>query len=169
MATDLASYREPLRMLLGSRFMLGRNDASLDAALRLTLQRGLVPGHTLTPGLVGVTPDLMPPVSGTPLALTRLLYHSLLALCAPEMARREFRTRGFEQRFGDALPFIQHLERELYVAETGGGHVFDTWQTYGDFVRGAAGGDWWDRLVAVTTPEQPEHTLHLTGSGASLG
>ena len=170
MATPFAQFVTPVRLLLGERFGATKSDADLSGALLLVLRLGRVTGHAPSADLTGVTPDLAPPGSGTPLAYAQLVLGAALALCAPDAAASAFDTRAYRERLGDAWPYIEHLRREIYLSETGGGVVLGSWQSFAGFMAGL-GLAGWEEFWA--TQSELTNTGGFTGvsvggSGATL-
>lgn len=148
MATPLNRFRDALKVALGDRFY--RDDATRLEAMRLVLRCGQVPGHQLTPDGLGVTPDLDPPASGTPLAYLQLIHRAALAIACPDAGAAGFDTRAYKQRLGDAWQFIHRAERILWEAETGAAAA-PTWQTVGGLLNGVTDlGDVFNEQAAAT-------------------
>lgn len=164
MSTALKRFAEPLRVVLGQRFH--RDEATRLEALRLVLRMGRVPGHTLTPDELSVTPDLNPPVAGTPLAYLQLLHRAALLIACPDAGSSGFDTRAYRSRLGEAWSFIQETQRVLWEAERDAAAA-PTWQSVAALLRGVDGlaEIFEERAPATTTGNFPG--LNFSASGVT--
>lgn len=160
MSQPLTQYAKPLRTLLGLRFGV-RTDAELLDALAHVLRCGHVPGHTVTPALDRVTPDIT-----APKPYVQLLYRALLALVLPDVAANAFDTRAYKERLGDAWPFVLEAQRVLYEAETQGADGV-SWQGVAGLLVGVDGLDEIFRAQAPATVTGSFPGLNFSVSGVS--
>ncbi len=131
-------------------------DGHLDAALRLVVRGGMVPGHALNPGMDGISPGLDDP---NHYLLT--VYEAAVILVRPRTEGTSYRTRALSERFdGQKILFYHLLQETGRLQEMREGTLFRSWQDLGQFVAGNYGSSLWERLVEVKV-SGPIATLHI--------
>jgi len=114
MATPLSEFHEYLRVTLGDLNPDARNYSAdnFDAALRMALLAGRLPGHALTGDRLGVTPEITDANDWA-----RLLTVAALTFVRPEAERTSYRTRAMSESFGGRTHLLFALEQDLHRLE----------------------------------------------------
>ncbi len=157
--TALTDFYEPLRVVLGDRFGTATTDATLASALRITLNKGGVPGQSLYLDRFQITPGITAPSD-----YASLLFKSAFTIILPDAAACGYSTRAWSERFGDAGDLLAWIRQEIIEAE-GDGAYFATWQDFGGFMRGfGSRQDFWESVVS-TKVNAPFRAVEFSASG----
>lgn len=136
MSTEISDLYTSLRHILGDRDSNAYRyeNSALLAGVQTIMKCGKVTGYSLTSDTLGITPDLTDP---NDFALT--LYHTALSFIASEPDGWSFRTRSASKTVGSSKGFVRQLEANIHDLENG--EMFDSWQSFGEWVRGVQGID----------------------------
>jgi hypothetical protein len=133
------------------------SDGNLAAAIRYAVNAGKVPGCILDAGKA----NIVGPITSQNYA--RIVLYAVRTIALPDAAASAMRTRGWEEKFGDAYQFILNLDYELTDVE---GTYFATWQDLGAWMRGQTGRDtFWQSVVDVKV-NAPFRTLEFSAGGS---
>lgn len=145
--TLVSDSYEGVRAILGDHDPQFRKyeDQAIASVVRTVLRCGNLPGYTLTPNRLGITPTILQPRD-----FGILLHRAAKMLLLPDAAEYSYRTRALSERFGEQKFFVQELENALYDLENCGG-VFHTFQTFYGWVNALTGMNIWSMMTDMTT------------------
>jgi hypothetical protein len=114
MATPLSEFHEFLRVTLGDLNADAQNYSpdNFNAALRMAILKGELPGYALTAARDALTPTLTDANDWA-----RLLTLAALTFVRPEAERTSYRTRAMSESFGGRTHLLFALEDDLHRLE----------------------------------------------------
>jgi hypothetical protein len=158
----VAQMHELVRVTLGDfnpQFRKYQDDA-IDAVIRTCLITGLVPGQSLAPDRITITPGILLP---TDAAL--LMYHAAKKFIMPDIADYRYETRALSERFGRQDSFYFELTNAIYELENGA--MFSCFQSFYSWVNALSGIDIWSVLSDMST-QAPVATVNIGRAGVTV-
>lgn len=162
--TLLTECHEAVRAILGDlhpRHKRYQPD-SIDGVLRTVLRLGRVPGYTLTPNRLGISPAL---TEARPFGL--LVYHAAKMFLLPNVGASSYRLRAIGETFGRQDHFLFDLDNALFDLTNGDGGVFVTFQTFYGWINSLTGVNLFEVLTELKT-NAPIATATIGSEGLQL-
>lgn len=160
--TLLSELRLPIRVTVGdiAAEAYEFSDDHLDAALKLVLRGGRIPGHALNAAQNGASPEL-----NDPNAYLLTVYEAAVILVRPRTEAHRYRTRALSESFeGQKILFWHLLQETGRLEELREGSLFRSWQDFHQFVTGNYGTNVWERLVDLKL-HRPMWTVDVSAAG----
>ncbi|HXJ56506.1 MAG TPA: BppU family phage baseplate upper protein [Verrucomicrobiae bacterium] len=122
-STPLASFREPVRLLLGDSdpLVTQYSAAQIDAAVRFVVNRGRAEGVTVSSDQQHIEPAVSPSGESQRTNWARIVLYSAKVFAVVDAAGGSFRTRALAESFGERRDAVFSLLNEIYEVEFGHG------------------------------------------------
>jgi len=156
MSNPISDFIEPVQVWLGDRWADRANSGNITAAIRYTLNAGKIPGCSLASNRTDINGDI------SAQNFARIVLYAVRTIALPDLASGAYKTRGWEEKWGEALQFILNLDSEIAEAE---GVWFATWQDVGMFMRAHTGSDTFWQSVVGARIQSPFRTVTLSAGG----
>lgn len=155
MSTTIATFRKPVRALLGDRdaAVFLYSNTAIDDAVEVAVRMGKLTDHTVTEDGLSITPAVT-----SPNAYALLACEVALMFVASNPDRYSFKTRPLAESFGSWKDFTHQLE--LSIHDLRAGTMFDSWQNLHAWLLGITGLPY-DTALSEVTVDAPLTTLSV--------
>lgn len=161
--TKISEFYEPVRAFLGDLHPRVRKyeDTRIAATVRSAIRCDRVPGFTLTPDRLNITPAVSQPRD-----FARITYHTCLIFISPGLQDYSYATRAIKERFGNNREFVNELHRALYHTENGA--MFGSWQSFYGWVDSIIGVNLFSPMTKLEV-DAPVQTVTVGQNGIVTG